>query len=356
MNVSCVQDSPIKCDEVIHIRLGSSKVSSTRSGHDIREIKSSEWYKFVVCILSGAYSSAQSLVNEHIAVLVHCSDGWDRTAQVSSLIQMLVDPYYRTFTGFLELIDKEWIQFGHQFGHRSGNGVQVVAPSTVQTELDNTVKESFKNFRVQTEQHNRNEMSPIFRLFLDCVYQLLHQFPDNFEFSEALLLSLHDELYAGRFGNFFGNNECERNLLNVKDISLNMWDYYFHPGIKSLFSNCNYRQYGARGVLLPLDIQLAAVCVWEKPLWRHLPNMRVSAALIRSVVWDGDNSCRIFKKSKQEKPHFVRLSVAQALEWTGTDTVYPLSCFMPVSWLSSDDNSNDICICTQHSLVSSLVL
>jgi hypothetical protein len=29
-------------------------------------------------------------------VLVHCSDGWDRTSQLSSLSQLLLDPYYRT--------------------------------------------------------------------------------------------------------------------------------------------------------------------------------------------------------------------------------------------------------------------
>ena len=29
-------------------------------------------------------------------VLVHCSDGWDRTAQVVPLAELMLDPYYRT--------------------------------------------------------------------------------------------------------------------------------------------------------------------------------------------------------------------------------------------------------------------
>ena len=29
-------------------------------------------------------------------VLVHCSDGWDRTAQVVALAELLLDSYYRT--------------------------------------------------------------------------------------------------------------------------------------------------------------------------------------------------------------------------------------------------------------------
>lgn len=34
-----------------------------------------------------------------MSVLVHCSDGWDRTAQMSSLAMLLLDPFYRTIKG-----------------------------------------------------------------------------------------------------------------------------------------------------------------------------------------------------------------------------------------------------------------
>ena len=34
------------------------------------------------------------------SVLVHCSDGWDRTAQLTSLAMILLDPYFRTLNGF----------------------------------------------------------------------------------------------------------------------------------------------------------------------------------------------------------------------------------------------------------------
>ena len=33
-------------------------------------------------------------------VLVHCSDGWDRTSQLTSLSQLMMDAYYRTMQGF----------------------------------------------------------------------------------------------------------------------------------------------------------------------------------------------------------------------------------------------------------------
>ena len=54
--------------------------------------------------------------------MVHCSDGWDRTAQLTSLATLFLDPYYRTLTGFQILIEKEWLSFGHKFAHRIGHG------------------------------------------------------------------------------------------------------------------------------------------------------------------------------------------------------------------------------------------
>lgn len=43
-----------------------------------------------------------------VNVIVHCSDGWDRTSQLSSLTQLLLDPYYRTIEGFIVLVEKDW--------------------------------------------------------------------------------------------------------------------------------------------------------------------------------------------------------------------------------------------------------
>lgn len=43
----------------------------------------------------------QAVAEEGVSVLVHCSDGWDRTAQVCSVASLLLDPYYRTLRGFM---------------------------------------------------------------------------------------------------------------------------------------------------------------------------------------------------------------------------------------------------------------
>lgn len=50
-------------------------------------------------IVNGAVFISKALV-QGISVLVHCSDGWDRTAQMVTLAQLMVDPYYRTIKGF----------------------------------------------------------------------------------------------------------------------------------------------------------------------------------------------------------------------------------------------------------------
>lgn len=43
----------------------------------------------------------QAVAEEGASVLVHCSDGWDRTAQVCSVASLLLDPHYRTLKGFM---------------------------------------------------------------------------------------------------------------------------------------------------------------------------------------------------------------------------------------------------------------
>ena len=52
----------------------------------------------VVCHL---HPILQAVVDEGTSVLVHCSDGWDRTAQTCSLATLMIDPFYRTLHGFM---------------------------------------------------------------------------------------------------------------------------------------------------------------------------------------------------------------------------------------------------------------
>lgn len=62
-------------------------------------LESSGWLKHIKSILDTSLFIAQN-IEAAINVVVHCSDGWDRTAQVCSLSSLLLDPYYRTIKGF----------------------------------------------------------------------------------------------------------------------------------------------------------------------------------------------------------------------------------------------------------------
>jgi hypothetical protein len=52
------------------------------------------------------------------SVLLHCSDGWDRTPQISALSSLLLSPQARTLEGFGQLIQRAWVCFGHKFADR----------------------------------------------------------------------------------------------------------------------------------------------------------------------------------------------------------------------------------------------
>lgn len=66
-------------------------------------------------ILAGALRIADKVESGKTSVVVHCSDGWDRTAQLTSLAMLMLDGYYRSIRGFEVLVEKEWLSFGHRF-------------------------------------------------------------------------------------------------------------------------------------------------------------------------------------------------------------------------------------------------
>jgi len=65
------------------------------------------WLTHIRQILLGARVVACELRRGR-NVLVHCSDGWDRTPQICALSELMSDSYYRTIDGFLSLVRKEW--------------------------------------------------------------------------------------------------------------------------------------------------------------------------------------------------------------------------------------------------------
>lgn len=158
-------------------------------------INSSNWLKHVKSLLETSDFIAKS-VDSGNSALVHCSDGWDRTAQACSLSNIQLDPYYRTIDGFQALIYKEWICFGHKFSDRCGH-------------IMNDLRET----------------APVFTQFLDAVWQITCQHPTEFEFNEDYLICIHDHLYSCQFGTFVGNCERERRELNLESETYSLWSH-----------------------------------------------------------------------------------------------------------------------------------
>lgn len=264
----------------------------------------SGWLKHISGILEGAGLIARQVGIQHSHVLIHCSDGWDRTSQLSALSQICLDPYYRTMEGFMVLVEKDWLSFGHMFRHRSGLlnsekwfqiendriGGDSTRPFGDSSEprkalenafltaksffnRDNTSRDSLGDSEpdshegdplsrkhgfapvVEKEITKVKETSPVFHQFLDATYQLLYQYPTRFEFNERFLRRLLYHLYSCQYGTFLFNSEKERVESNAKKRTRSVWDYFLAR--RDQFLNPKYdpviddKQRGRERLILP---------------------------------------------------------------------------------------------------------
>ncbi|TKA32842.1 hypothetical protein B0A50_01068 [Salinomyces thailandicus] len=236
-------------------------------------LRKSAWLGHIANVLDGAglVARAVGLTGSH--VLVHCSDGWDRTAQVSALAQMMLDPHYRTLDGFITLVQKDFLSFGHKFRDRNGirgyekwfeieneriapskqrenggsepaslNALGSKALSGAKSWFDKNRTSLFRQQNASQEslpsaasrpaspppnpvihspptkdgredkEHKveEKEIAPIFHQFLEAVWQVQRQYPNAFEFNERFLLRLLYHTYACQYGEYLFNCEKER--------------------------------------------------------------------------------------------------------------------------------------------------
>lgn len=162
----------------------------------LQGLEASGWLKHIKAVVDTSVFIAEAVKGGH-SVLVHCSDGWDRTAQTCSLSSLILDPYYRTIQGFQALIEKEWLSFGHKFTDRCGF-------------LDTP---------------DNKEVSPVFTQFVEATWQVMQQYPCAFQFNERFLLTIHDHVYSCQFGTFIGNCEKDRLDLRLNERTYSLWGH-----------------------------------------------------------------------------------------------------------------------------------
>ena len=267
MNIENIHAMRESCKRIVE--LGATAWRSCGEG-DSRwwsHLEATRWLEHIRSLLAAASMCARIISDGH-SILIHCSDGWDRTPQLSALSQILIDPYYRTIRGFAILVEKDWCAFGHQFALRCGHG----------------------NHKYSEDEN----CSPIFLQFIDCVFQLVHQFPSSFEFNQHFLIDMLDEVYACRTSTFLGNSDMERTLSNVNEKCVSAWAlllppharntkaYRMHKYVNPIYDGFDDARYyvgsdsssklpenACKDVLLP-DCHQSAIKIWSDYYFRQM--------------------------------------------------------------------------------------
>eukprot|EP00912_Choanoflagellata_sp_UC4_P002267 UC4_evm2s1434 len=239
----------------------------------LANVESTKWLEHIKLIMSGALKISTAISKGESAV-IHCSDGWDRTAQLSALSMLLLDPFYRTIDGFEILIDKEWLSFGHKFGQRIGHG---------------------------SSDHSNDNRSPVFVQFIDCVWQIIQQFPCAFEFNEDFLLTILEHLYSCYFGTFLFDNEFERVKEEVSTKTLSLWDYINTN--RSSYRNVFYVQEDYQNQLRPLAT-LRKLKIWTNYYlktkgWSSEASRRSYSTVASKVIGIGNTAEEDTKKKTE---------------------------------------------------------
>ncbi|XP_063520764.1 myotubularin-related protein 12 isoform X2 [Pongo pygmaeus] len=155
-------------------------------------LESSSWLDIIRRCLKKAIEITECMEAQNMNVLLLEENASDLCCLISSLVQLMMDPHCRTRIGFQSLIQKEWVMGGHCF-------------------LD----------RCNHLRQNDKEEVPVFLLFLDCVWQLVHQHPPAFEFTETYLTVLSDSLYIPIFSTFFFNSPHQKDAnMHQRQLSL----------------------------------------------------------------------------------------------------------------------------------------
>ena len=273
-NIHAVRGSCHKVYSTLCFKNEKSEEKKTKAKNNM---DSGNWYDSIIILIKGAFQIADAIKNEN-TVLIHCSDGWDRTTQLSCTSQLILDKRFRTLDGFICLIEKDWLTFGHQFRYRCGMYCPSDSPSNVASE---------------------NQKSPVFIQWLDAVYQIMHQNITKFEFNTDLLYFLANEIFTGKYGTFLFNNEQEREKYNAREKTVSIWSYVKENEFR--FMNPIYNPDDN----MPFIMNYKRIQLWSKYFFRFEEGDNCYDEKINKVVNDLNNNIKKDKEMINEFVNFI---------------------------------------------------
>ena len=66
-------------------------------------LEQTQWYDFIHLLIKSSVEIAEKLKKCN-SVLIHCSDGWDRSSQLISLTEIILDPFFRTIRVIINMV------------------------------------------------------------------------------------------------------------------------------------------------------------------------------------------------------------------------------------------------------------
>ena len=184
----------------------------------ISKVVKSEWLGQIEGILDGATRVVDCIRNAEENVLIYCPSGGAGTPLLSSLAQIQLEPYYRTFEGFRVLVLKVWVYYRHNFlqkNHTLYDTQQVMpdaSPSSPAVVNNGIGMAAYANALFNTNVGRQapipeKRIEPIFFLFLDSVAQLIKQNPLAFEITSEYLAKLASLIYTNRYFEFVQSDD-----------------------------------------------------------------------------------------------------------------------------------------------------
>lgn len=162
---------------------------------------------YVQSFLKSSINIVKSLVEDKVCIWLQEQNGREFIPLICSLVKIIIDPFYRTIEGFIQLIKYEWVYCGFDFKHRNKKiGIYF---------------NNYGNNGNNSVPKQKTEHCPIFFLFIMSLYQIFIQFSCHFEFDYYFLKEILVNSYYSSTYDFICESPYEMSkMVEIEESSL----------------------------------------------------------------------------------------------------------------------------------------